>query len=178
MNAKLPNSFSMSKPINVYSTPDLRQTLDEALPDVFKRLNYEQSFKLIDTKLIIGYSIAVVAAISFLLDKKLKFEEALLYQKVLVGSYAILSAVFWYFNNYIEKGVKYTGYSKEKAIVVATKMTKYDYNYQVTLRNEAGSVIKTTLPANTVFDEQGYLQTDLLFKWFEEKLDSFYKKAK
>ncbi|CUS20201.1 LAQU0S01e01266g1_1 [Lachancea quebecensis] len=168
----------MSKPINVYSTPDLRQALDEALPGVFKRLNYEQSFKLIDTKLIIGYSIAIVAAISFLLDKKLRFEEALLYQKMLVGSYAILSAVFWYFNKYVEKGIKFTGHSKEKTITVTTKMNKYDYNYQVTLGNEANSVVKATLPANTVFNEQGYLQTDILFKWFEEKLDSLYKKAK
>ncbi|SCV04825.1 LANO_0G12728g1_1 [Lachancea nothofagi CBS 11611] len=167
----------MSKPINVYSTPDLRQTLDEALPSAFERLGYAQSFKLIDTKLIIGYSIALVAGISFLLDKKLKFEESLLYQKILVALYALLSGMFWYFNKYVEKGVKYNGSSADKAISVVTKMEKYSYDYQVTINDSKGRSTTSKLLANTVFNEAGYLQSDKLFKWLEERLDALVKKA-
>lgn len=65
----------MSKPINVYSIPELRQTLDEALPATFARLKYKQSFQLIDAKLVLGYSMAAIAAGSFLLDKKFKYSE-------------------------------------------------------------------------------------------------------
>ncbi|CEP61650.1 signal peptidase complex subunit SPC2 LALA0_S03e07690g [Lachancea lanzarotensis] len=168
----------MSKPINVYSTPDLRQTLDEALPSTFQRLGFTQSFGLIDTKLILGYSIAVVAGISFLLDKKFKFEESLVYQKLLVASYAILSGAFWWFCKYVEKGAKYSGTAKDRKISVKTKMDKYDFNYQVLVRDNHGRSVENVLPANTVFTEAGYLQADKLFNWFEQQLDSLAKKAK
>ncbi|SCU97680.1 LAFA_0G12662g1_1 [Lachancea sp. 'fantastica'] len=168
----------MSKPINVYSTPDLRQTLDEALPAVFQRLGFTQSFGLIDTKLILGYSIAVVAGISFLLDKKLKFEESLMYQKILVASYAILSGAFWWFCKYVEKGIKYSGISKDRKVLVETKMAKYDVNYQVVIRDNHNRSVESVLLANTVFNEAGYLQSDKLFAWFEQQLDSLAKKAK
>ena len=167
----------MSKPINVYSTPDLRQTLDEALPTVLSRLEYEQTFKLIDTKLLIGYSIAVVAGISFLLDKKLTFQDALMYQKILVGLYAILSVLFWYFTKYVERGVKYTGSCKDRSISIATNMEKYDFQYNVTITDNKGVSVEARLGANTVFNEQGYLQPDILFKWFEEKLGMLDKKT-
>ncbi|SCU90394.1 LAME_0E08350g1_1 [Lachancea meyersii CBS 8951] len=166
----------MSKPINVYSTPELRQTLDEALPATFQRLGFKQSFQLIDTKLILGYSIAVVAGISFLLDKKLKYDESLTYQKLLVAAYALLSGVFWCFCKYVEKGVKYSGSSKDRTIVVKTKMEKYSVDYHVTVQDEDRSV-EVILPANTVFNEAGYLQSDRLFEWFEQQLDSLAKKA-
>ncbi|SCU98597.1 LADA_0H14158g1_1 [Lachancea dasiensis] len=167
----------MSKPINVYSTPDLRQTLDEALPATFERLGFTQSFKLIDTKLFLGYSIALIAGISFMLDKKWTFEDALTYQKILVGAYVVLSVVFWYFSKYVEKGVKYSGSSGDRTVVVATKMEKHSVNYEVTLRDDRGKVIEAQLAANTVFNEAGYLQSDRLFKWFEEFLGSLVKKA-
>ncbi|SCV99410.1 LAFE_0A02564g1_1 [Lachancea fermentati] len=166
----------MSKPINVYCSADLRQTLDEALPGVFSRLGYVQSFKLIDTKLIIGYSIAVVAGVSFYLDKILEYSESLTYQKILVGLYAALSGLFWYFNKYIEKNVKYTGINKSKSIQVAATLEQYTLDYKLKIRDNEGHVVETTLPANKVFTEQGYLQTDLLYKWFENQLNDLTKK--
>lgn len=93
----------MSKPVNVYSIGEVAQRLDDEVPIVFHRLGYKQSFKLIDTKLIIGYSIAVVAGISFVLDKKLGHNNVIQYQRLLVAAYFILSGVFWYFKKFIEK---------------------------------------------------------------------------
>lgn len=160
----------MSKPINIYSTPDLRQTLDEALPTVFSRLGYTQSFRLIDMKLAIGYSIAVVAGVSFILDKKMKFDEALTYQKLLVVAYMILSTVFWYFTKHIEKGVTFSGSSGKDNITVVTKMKKYSSLYEVAIEDKAGKTVNVELPVNKVFNAHGFLQQDLLFEWYKQQM--------
>lgn len=160
----------MSKPINIYSTPDLRQTLDEALPTMFSRLGYTQSFRLIDMKLAIGYSIAVVAGVSFILDKKMKFDEALTYQKLLVIAYMILSTVFWYFTKHIEKGVTFSGSSGKDNITVVTKMKKYSSLYEVAIKDKSGKTVNVELPVNKVFNAHGFLQHDLLFEWYKQQM--------
>lgn len=162
----------MSKAINVYSIPELQQTLDEALPGTFARLQYTQSFGLIDTKLAIGYSIAAVAAVSFLLDKKFKFDEVLSYQKGLLATYAVLSLAFWYFTKYIEKGVTYSGIkpSGEK-VVVKARFEKKEPLYLVEFSNGDGKELKTSLSATKVFNEAGFLQTDLLFEWLKDQME-------
>lgn len=160
----------MSKPINIYSTPDLRQTLDEALPTVFSRLGYTQSFHLIDMKLAIGYSIAVVAGVSFILDKKMKFDEALTYQKLLVIAYMILSTVFWYFTKHIEKGVTFSGSNGKDKITVVTKMKKYSSLYEVAIKDKSGKTVNVELPVNKVFNAHGFLQQDLLFEWYKQQM--------
>lgn len=167
----------MSKPINVYSIPELRQTLDEALPGIFARLNYKQHFRLIDVKLAFGYSIAVVAAISFLLDKKFNYDDVLIYQKLLVGLYTILSAVFWYFTKHVEKGITYVGINKDgEKLVVKTHFEKREPVYLIDLIKGGETKLSSGLPVNKVFNEAGYLQSDLLFQWLSEQLKTLDSK--
>ncbi|EJS42527.1 spc2p [Saccharomyces arboricola H-6] len=170
--------MSTTKPINVYSIPELSQSLDEALPSVFTRLNYERSYALLDTKLYIGYSIAVVAGLSFFLDKKFERPEIVVYQKLLVGAYIALSLIFWYFSRFIEKGTVYVGKKKDtkEEIYVKGKFENNEPVYLVELiqkKNEDGSEknLKAKLEVNKVFNEGGYLQNDVYFKWFSEQLD-------
>ncbi|SCV02664.1 LAMI_0H01706g1_1 [Lachancea mirantina] len=160
----------MSKLINVYASPELRQTLDEALPGVFSRLGYTENYTLIDTKLIIGYSIALLAGVSFLLDKKLDFQESLTYQKLLVAGNLVLSVVFWYYTKFVLRDVKYVGKSKSSEIKVSTRLEKNDFKYDVMLVKGPNSCVKCVLPANEVFTEAGYLQADLLYQWFQQQL--------
>lgn len=161
----------MSKPINVYSIPELRQTLDEALPGIFMRHEFNQSFRLIDTKLVIGYGIAVVAAASFLLDKKFEFEQVLVYQKILVGSYMVFSTLYWYFTKFVQKGITYEGIDKKgTSIAVKTSFENNEPLYQVTFVTQDAFELKTALPVNKVFNEYGYLQTDLLYQWIGQQL--------
>lgn len=127
--------MSSAKPINVYSIPELNQALDEALPSVFARLNYERSYALLDAKLYIGYSIAVVAGLSFFLDKKFERDQIVTYQKLLVGAYFVLSLLFWYFSRFIEKGTVYVGKRRgtKEEIYVKTKFEKNEPLYLVEL---------------------------------------------
>ncbi|GAV52594.1 hypothetical protein ZYGR_0AG05850 [Zygosaccharomyces rouxii] len=167
----------MSKPINVYSIPELRQTLDETLPGIFARHEFKQSFRLIDIKLVIGYGIAVVAAASFLLDKKFEFDEVLTYQKILVGSYMILSTVYWYFTKFVQKGITYEGVNKKgTSIAVKTFFENNEPLYHITFMTQGDYDLKTALPVNKVFNEHGYLQTDLLYQWIGEQLTTLETK--
>lgn len=161
----------MSKPINVYSIPELRQTLDEALPATFARLKYRQSFQLIDMKLGLGYLLAAIAAVSFLLDKKFKYSEVLGYQKALVVSYAGLSVLYWFFTKYVEKSTVYVGTSPAgEKVSVKTRFEKGDPIYLVDFCKNDGKAVSVGLAANEVFNEAGYLQNELLFQWLEGEM--------
>lgn len=161
----------MSKPINVYSIPELRQTLIDALPGVFSRLEYTQSYSLIDTKLVFGYSIAVVAGISFLLDKKFEYGDVLLYQKILLGVYTVLSVIYWYFITYVEKGINYVGVSKEgEKITVKSYFEDGEPIYRVKLRKNDGVELSTALPVNKLFTEAGYLQSNIFYEWIDQQV--------
>ncbi|AJS96724.1 Spc2p [Saccharomyces cerevisiae YJM1463] len=168
--------MSSAKPINVYSIPELNQALDEALPSVFARLNYERSYALLDAKLYIGYSIAVVAGLSFFLDKKFERDQIVTYQKLLVGAYFVLSLLFWYFSRFIEKGTVYVGKRRgtKEEIYVKTKFEKNELLYLVELVQKkkgenSKKELKAKLEVNKVFNESGYLQNDVYFKWFSEQ---------
>ncbi|EWH16585.1 Spc2p, partial [Saccharomyces cerevisiae P283] len=157
--------MSSAKPINVYSIPELNQALDEALPSVFARLNYERSYALLDAKLYIGYSIAVVAGLSFFLDKKFERDQIVTYQKLLVGAYFVLSLLFWYFSRFIEKGTVYVGKRRgtKEEIYVKTKFEKNEPLYLVELVQKkkgenSKKELKAKLEVNKVFNESGYLQ--------------------
>ncbi|AMD19892.1 HCL259Wp [Eremothecium sinecaudum] len=160
----------MNKQVNVYAIPDLHTAIDEALPSVFSRLGYNDNYRLIDMKLAIGYSIAAVAGISFILDRKFKWEEVLIYQKFLVGLYAILSAIFWVFMNFVERGVVYQGDNNEESIIIKTEFKKNEPICEVTFIDGNGKEMVSNLAAVNVFNEYGYLQFNALFSWFEEQV--------
>ncbi|CAL9732046.1 signal peptidase complex subunit 2 [Monosporozyma unispora] len=172
----------MSKPVNVYSIGEVAQRLDDEVPIVFHRLGYKQSFKLIDTKLIIGYSIAVVAGISFVLDKKLGHNNVIQYQRLLVAAYFILSGVFWYFKKFIEKSILYTGTNKENNQTINFKRDIKDgkpiYQTSFIIKSKDGEVksSEVNLEINKVFNENGYLQTDLFFQWVKKQIENIESK--
>ena len=161
----------MSKPINVYSIPELRQTLDEALAPTFKRLDVEEIHGLTDCKLAIGYSIALVAAGSFLIDKKLDHNDTLLYQKILFGAYLVLSLMFWYVTKYVQKNTVFEGKTKSNDIItVKTKLENNVPIYKMTL-SVNDTEVKTELPVNEVFNKAGYLQSNLFYEWLGEQFN-------
>ena len=145
--------MSSAKPINVYSIPELNQALDEALPSVSRDYNYERSYALLDAKLYIGYSIAVVAGLSFFLDKKFERDQIVTYQKLLVGAYFVLSLLFWYFSRFIEKGIVYVGKRRgtKEEIYVKTKFEKNEPLYLVELvRRKSKKELKAILRSKMI----------------------------
>ncbi|CCF59832.1 hypothetical protein KAFR_0I00510 [Kazachstania africana CBS 2517] len=164
----------MSKPINVYSISEVALSLDESLPDIFGRLDYKQTFRLIDQKLIIGYSIAIVAATSFILDKKFGHNEVIPYQTALVSFYFILSIIFWYFKKYVEKSTVYEGTNTKtgEKISVKTSYVEAEPFYNFVLSNSKGKSLNVKLEINKVFNEPGFLQTNLFYEWINTQLQT------
>ncbi|CCH62150.1 hypothetical protein TBLA_0G02080 [Henningerozyma blattae CBS 6284] len=186
----------MSKPINVYSIPELRQALDEALPITLKRLNYTQSHLFQDIKLGLGYSMGLIAATSFLLDKKFKWNQTLFYQKLLVGLYFILSITFWIFNHFIEKGLTYQGINKKDSIKLKIMSRLIENNsrgnsnndtpiYQIHFKlinvnnsTEKNNELTSELLVTKIFSEQGYLQTNLFYEYLNDQINLLKEKKK
>lgn len=172
----------MSKPVNVYSIGEVAQRLDDEVPIMFYRLGYKQSFKLVDTKLIIGYSIAIIAGISFLLDKKFGHNNVLQYQYLLVSAYFILSGAFWYFKQFIEKSTLYTGSNKEKNTTINFKRNikegepLYHTTFSVNFKSGETKSLDVVLEINKVFNENGYLQTELFFQWVKKQMENIESK--
>lgn len=171
----------MSQPVNVYSIGEVAQRLDDEVPIVFHRLGYKQSYKLIDTKLFIGYSIAIIAGISFILDKKFGHNNVIQYQRILVVAYFILSGAFWYFKKFIEKSIIYVG---QKTTGNGTSIVTFKRDYKeaqpiyhtvFSLKNKGKDDTKNLdidLEINKVFNENGYLQTELFYQWVKKQLEN------
>lgn len=172
----------MSKPVNVYSIGEVAQRLDDEVPIVFHRLGYEQSFKLIDTRLFIGYSIAIVAGISFILDKKFGHNDVIQYQRILVIAYFVLSFIFWYFKKFVEGSTLYIGKNNKDNTTI---IFKRDYKEAVPIyktvfilkdkQNQSKSS-NIDLQINKVFNENGYLQTELFFQWVKKQVENMESK--
>lgn len=160
----------MSKPVNVYSISEVSQNLDENLPELFGRLGYTETFELVDQKLLIGYSIAFVAGVSFLIDKKFVHDDIVHYQQCLVVMYVILSVIFWYFKKYIEKSTVYTGKKDSKKVKVKTTFQDAEPLYKMTLIDNDNKTVEKSLEINKVFTEAGYLQSDLFLDWIKQQL--------
>ncbi|KAL3232297.1 Signal peptidase complex subunit 2 [Nakaseomyces bracarensis] len=162
----------MSKRINVYSSSEAAQTLDEMLPSVFSRLGYKEDHTFLDIKLVFGYTMSLLAVGSFLLDKKFAYKETLNYQVILTVTYFTLSLCLYIYNKTVVKGTTYAGVSKDgKKVKVCTSIGNADPNYKVTIdRSDRKSSLSTVLPINTVFTVNGTLQNEILVNWFKDQL--------
>ncbi|AGO12462.1 AaceriAER112Cp [[Ashbya] aceris (nom. inval.)] len=168
----------MSNAINVYSAPEVHTAIEESLPAVFSRLGYKQDFRLLDTRLLLGYLTAITAAISFVLDRKFKWGDVLIYQQVLVGLYVVLSAAFWVFSRYGERHAVYQGQrGKERITVRLQSEPSSEYNL-VTLEDGAGGQLEARLAAPAIFSADGHLQFGKLHRWFEEQLGLLVQKKR
>lgn len=172
----------MNKSVNVYSIGEVAQRLDDEVPIVFHRLGYEQSFKLIDTKLFIGYSIATVAGISFILDKKFGHNNVIQCQRILVIIYFVLSFIFWYFKKFVEASTLYIGKnSKENTTIVFKREYKeavpiYKTVFILKDQQNQSKSSSVDLQVNKVFNEKGYLQTELFFQWVKKQVENMESK--
>jgi len=166
----------MSKPVNVYSISEVSQTLNENLPDVLGRLGYTETFELVDQKLLIGYSVAGVAAISFIIDKQFVHKDIVKYQQYLVGFYCGLSVIFWLFKKYVEKSVVYSGKNDTETIKVKTSYEDAKPLYTVTLISNNKKTFVSRLEINKVFNKEGYLQSELFMEWVKQQLATLSNK--
>lgn len=152
------------KKVSLYSVPALRAEADEHLGDVFESINYTESFKTLDIKLVLGYASVAIAGFMYYLEKQFdnnfQNKQYVIYLQLLVCGYFTLQTVLYIFTKFVEKDIKYIGYKSGKKITVCTSTkSKTDPVYMM-MFNIDGKNHKLTFPLNEVFFDDGYLSLD------------------
>lgn len=101
---------TMSTPrISPHSLPDLKSTTDDALTNYLLSLNFTPIHTKLDTRLALGYTSVIIAAITFAADYKLGWEATKTWTAVAVVAYGALNAALTYWMWAVEKGVVFEG---------------------------------------------------------------------
>ncbi|ABN66300.2 predicted protein [Scheffersomyces stipitis CBS 6054] len=170
--------MSSNKKVNLNSVADLRQNTDDNLPAALEGLGYEESFKLVDTKIALGLSTVAIAGGLFAIDKKYDFKESYWITVAALAVYFVISLVMLVVNNQ-NKNVKYIGYSsKGKKITIAAWTTKYDpiYHVKVTFNDDPKSTTTAELPFAKFFDLTGYFSRNAFSKLLSSHIEKIEKK--
>ncbi|MCJ1388018.1 hypothetical protein MMC18_000862 [Xylographa bjoerkii] len=124
----------MASPI-APSTPDLKNTTDDALPNYLTSLDFKQSHFLTDFRLTLGYSAVVIAAVTFAFDYKLGWDETKEYTYWAVIAYFLLNGALTLWIWFAEKGKIFQGVSKNGTLLtIASSVTKHIPTYQLVVR--------------------------------------------
>lgn len=151
----------MGKKVNLNSVVELRTAADDALPELFQQLGYDQSFTLPDLKLGLGLATVAIAGGLYYLEKNFLFKESYYIIVALIAVYAVISLVMYYLTNGKKyKDNKYIGYNdKKQKISVYTLAEPYDpiYNVKVVINDNFSSPITKAVPFTKMFDAFGFL---------------------
>lgn len=167
------------KKVSLHSVPALKSETDEHLCTVFDTLGYTESFKLIDTKLMIGYSSVAVAGLMYYLEKQYKNDftnaEYVFYLQLLVALFFTLQFVWFLFSKFVEKSIKYTGVKKGKNIQVSTSTkSKTDPVYHIGISIDGGEH-KLAIPFKDIFFDDGFLSIEALKKEISQFFETIDK---
>ena len=93
------------------TSPDLKNTSDDAIPIYLNSLKFKQNHSLSDIRLAIGYSAFAICAATFFWDYKLGFDATKYYTAAAVAVYACLNGLLTLWIWGVEKGKVYVGTS-------------------------------------------------------------------
>ena len=98
------------------STPDCKNTTDDALQNYLNGLKFRQSHWYTDVKLGLGYTAVIIAAITFALDYKFGFEATKAFTTLAVVIYFLLNGAFTWWIWQVEKSMIYVGAWKGRKV--------------------------------------------------------------
>lgn len=144
------------------------------MSSVLSELGYDESFKLIDTKLALGYSTVIIAGLLYYIDKKYSFQEAYNVTAISVVVYFLISGILSYLK-WTNKDVKYVGYTpKGRKITISGWTENYDAIYKTRIVIDNQSPVQADFEFGKFFDILGYFNRDAflaLLKMEIEKKD-------
>jgi len=100
-----PNSHAT----HLTTSPDLKNTTDDALPNYLHSLKFRQIHTQTDVRLILGYVAVLISGALFYFDWKFGWEASKPYTAPAVAAYFVLNGAFSYWLWFVEKGVVYEG---------------------------------------------------------------------
>ncbi|CAG7562898.1 unnamed protein product [Fusarium equiseti] len=146
--------------IPVYNLADLKNTSNDAIPNYLNSLKFEQSHRLTDVRLALGFSAFGIAAACFAWDYKLGHEATKHYTAAAVILYTLINTAMTLWIMFKEKDTIYEGASpsgEKVSIASSTKKNVPIYNLTVTVtdKNSKSNVYKVSKPFSDWFDETG-----------------------
>lgn len=173
--------MSENKRINLASVKDMQVNCDEHIPSVLGR-DFQQDFKLIDTKLILIYISIAISGVTFYLDKKFKndFKNKFYYDTTvyLVVAFYVFTTLTYLYSTRITKDIKYVGTdSKQNKVTIATKiLNNYDPHYIIDIELN-GKKLEISKKFTELYNKDGFLQLDAFKTTLTDQI-SILKKSK
>ncbi|TKA31743.1 hypothetical protein B0A50_01821 [Salinomyces thailandicus] len=170
----------MSTPrISPHSLPDLKSTTDDALTNYLLSLNFTPIHTKLDTRLALGYTSVIIAAITFAADYKLGWEATKTWTAVAVVAYGALNAALTYWMWAVEKGVVFEGQREGVKISLASSTKKHTpvYYLAVTVTDAAETVSKPVVkrleaPFTSFFTADGFFVAKPFQQWLAGSVKS------
>lgn len=166
----------MAKKINLNSAVALRNECDDHLAPAMHRIGYNESFMLINTKLVIGYASVLFAGLMYYIEKKFKNDftnqRYVTYTEILVILFFLFQFIWYLFNKFIQKSIKYVGIKGSKTLKISTHLkSKTEPVYYVSFDLD-GTIDEEQFELTTVFKENGYID----FAIYSKKLGDIVHK--
>ncbi|KAH3675164.1 hypothetical protein WICMUC_002820 [Wickerhamomyces mucosus] len=170
--------MSQFQTANINSVVDLRTATDAKIGPSLTKLGFSQSFSLIDTRLGLGYLSAIIAALTFYIEKKFSFQDGFNYTFGLVILYFIVVFFQLLHSKYFEKNIIYKGSnSNDKIVIIRGKIDKYIPQYDLKFdikdgkNNNKRKSFDKVLQFVEIFDKFGNLHEDKLIQWLKLSLE-------
>lgn len=112
------------KKVSLYSLAGLRNEADEHLHESMEALGFKESFRVTDTRLLLGYGSVVLAGLLYLAEREYHNDftnpEYVSRTTALVLGYFLLQGALFLYDHLIVEKCKYVGYKQGKQVAVST----------------------------------------------------------
>ncbi|KAF2836426.1 SPC25-domain-containing protein [Patellaria atrata CBS 101060] len=166
----------MSAPakIAVYSVSDLKNTTDDALPNYLSSLQFKQSHKLTDVRLLLGYTAVLISGALFYFDWKQGWDVTKPYTLPAVVAYFILNGAFTWWIWRVERGVVFMGDVGGRKIRISSRTEKHKPIYFLTVDydSEKGKPQEIQIQASFTrwFTSEGYFVAKPFQQWLASEV--------
>ncbi|ETN44321.1 uncharacterized protein HMPREF1541_10501 [Cyphellophora europaea CBS 101466] len=168
--------------VPLYSLPDLKSAIDEALPPILTSLpasyRFTQSHYLSTVRLTLGYSAVAIAGALFALDYKHGWDVTKPYTLPACVAYFILNGALTLWSYAVERGAVFDGRRPGgQRLVLRSRVQKPVAEYILTILYESpkgdtkwqDTVV--SVPFAKLFNVHGYLQRAELKKWLAREIE-------
>ncbi|KAK0655574.1 microsomal signal peptidase 25 kDa subunit-domain-containing protein [Cercophora newfieldiana] len=148
--------------ISVYNLADLKNTSDDAIPNYLNSLKFQQSHRLTDVRLTLGFSALAIAGACLAWDYKFGFDSTKYYTAAAVALYSLLNGALTLWIFYVERGTIYEGTAPSgDKLRISTHSKKNEPVYNVTVEvvgkdGKKGETIEIKRPFTEWFDAAGH----------------------
>ncbi|POS85498.1 hypothetical protein EPUL_002127 [Erysiphe pulchra] len=142
---------------------DLKNNSDDALATYLNSIKFQQSHRLCNVRLALGYAAISISAVTFFWDYKFGFDSTKVYTSIAVLLYTIINGILTYWMTFFEKDIIYVGTNPQgDKVQISSKITKNVPIYHLTITTYLKSqplkpqTQNLKKPFNEWFNKAGY----------------------